>query len=118
MVAGGLLDLPNIILVGDLNFTISSSKIWGQKDRIDPLTSYFSHLISSNNLVDLCLSCPGPTWRNGRTVEEGISKIIDRFLSSALHIPSLAYYRSCASPSEVSDHYPICLEWGHRPVLL
>ena len=86
---GGLLALPNLLLAGDLNFTLSSSEIWGQKTRIDPLTSYFSQLISSNNLVDLCMNFPGPTWRNGQAGEEGVVRNIapstDRSCSSGLN---------------------------------
>ena len=31
LVAGGLLGLPNLLLARDLNFTISSSEVWGSK---------------------------------------------------------------------------------------
>ena len=41
MLVGGLLSLPNFLLAGDLNFTISSSEIWGSKARLDPLAPYF-----------------------------------------------------------------------------
>ena len=68
--AGGLLSLPNLILVGDLNFTLNASEIWGSKALLDPLGPYFSKLLSDHHLVDVAPSCAGPTWRNGRMGEE------------------------------------------------
>ena len=62
LVVGGLLRLPNLLLARDLNFTISSSEVWGSKARIDPLAPFFTQLISCNKLVDLSMNLPGPTW--------------------------------------------------------
>ena len=42
LVSGGLLGLPNLLLAGDLNFTLTSTEVWGLKARLDPLASYFS----------------------------------------------------------------------------
>ena len=78
--SSGLLSLPNLILAGDLNFTLNASEIWGSKAHLDPLGPFFSKLISDHHLVDVAPNCAGPTWRNGRMGEEGISKILDRFL--------------------------------------
>ena len=72
--SGGLLSLPNLILAGDLNLTLSASEIWGSKALSDPLSPYFSKLFSDHNLVDVAPPYAGPTWRNGRIGEEGISK--------------------------------------------
>ena len=112
LVSGGLLGLPNLILARDLNFTLSSAEVWGLKARLDPLALYFSQLISGNLLVDLSMDPCTPTWRNGRSRDEGICKRLDRFLVSESLLPSFSSYRSWAYPSDVSDHYPICLEWG------
>ena len=79
---GGLLSLPNLILAGDLNLTLNASEIWGSKAHPEPLGSFFSKLFSDHHLVDVALSCAGPTWRNGRIGEDGISKRLDRFLLS------------------------------------
>ena len=80
--SGGLLSLPNLILAGDLNITLSASEIWGSKALLDPLSPYFSKLFSDHNLVDVAPPCAGPTWRNGRIGEEGISKRLDHFMLS------------------------------------
>ena len=38
----GIFNHPNLIIVGDLNLTLSNADIWGQKYLINPLISYFS----------------------------------------------------------------------------
>ena len=67
MCDGGLLNLPNLILAQDLNFTLGANDIWGMKAQLDPLASFFSQLIKDHSFVDLAPACAGPTWRNGRT---------------------------------------------------
>ena len=54
----------------------------------------------------------GPTWRNGRAGSEGISKRLDRFLISSSLLPSLRLYKSWIKCVDLSDHFPICFEWG------
>ena len=62
--------------------------------------------------MDIAMNIPGPTWRNGRSGEAGISKRLGRFLLSESLLPCLSYYRTWDTPTDVSVHYPICLEWG------
>ena len=81
---------------------------------MDPLDPFFSQLISGKKLVDLAMNIPGPTWRNGRLGEAGICKRLDWFLLSKSLLPGLSFYRTWATPTDVSDHYPICLEWGSK----
>ena len=50
---GGILNIPNLVLGGDLNLTLNSSEIWGQKASPDPLTHHFLSLFKSVALVDL-----------------------------------------------------------------
>ena len=42
MIAGGILDLPNLILAGDLIFTLDDAEIWGKKAHLDPLVPFFT----------------------------------------------------------------------------
>ena len=47
--SGGLLSLPNLILVGDLNLTLNVSEIWGSKAQLNPLGPFsvsYSSIIS------------------------------------------------------------------------
>ena len=102
--------MPNLILAGDINFTITASEIWGDKSRLDHLCHYFSHFLNSSNLVDLAPQELGPTWRNGRPGSEGISKRIDIFLASIHLIPFLNDFKYWIHPSKFSDHFPVFLE--------
>ena len=86
----GLLDLPNLLLTGDLKFTLTFSEVWGSHARTDPLSSYFSQLLTSNSLVDLIQGSPSSNWRNGRPREEGISKRLDRLSLSNYLLPILS----------------------------
>ena len=79
---GVLFNLPNLLLAGDLNFTLSSFEIWGPKARPNPLSPFFSRLLTYNNLINLNVCSPSPTWRNGRIGEDGFSKRLDRLVIS------------------------------------
>ena len=111
MIDSGLLLLHNLILVGDLKFTLGANEIWGTKAHLNPLMPLFSQLIADHNLVDLAPPYAGPTWRNGRSGVDGISKRLDKFLLSAFVVPSMHRHRVWSTPSDISDHYPICMEW-------
>ena len=81
------------------------------------MASFFSQLISGNKLVDLSMYPSAPTWRNGRSGAADISKRLDMFLLSESLLLSFSFYRTWATPSDVSDHYPICLEWALKAAL-
>ena len=99
-------------MVGDLKFTIGADEIWGVNSHLDPLAHFFTHLIENNYLVDMAPTFAGPTWRNGRAGVNGISKRLDSFLISSSLIPFLHHHWMWSTPSDVSDHYLICLEWA------
>ena len=58
---GGILNIPNLVLEGDLNLTLNSLEIWGKKASPNPLTQHFLSLFDSVGLVDLAPQCTGPT---------------------------------------------------------
>jgi endonuclease/exonuclease/phosphatase family metal-dependent hydrolase len=80
--AGGLLDLENLIIVGDLNLTTTLGEIWGASATQDPLADFFTNLFSTHHLVDFAPDHLTPTWRNGRVGSDSIAKRLDRFLIS------------------------------------
>ena len=97
---------------GDLNLTMNTSETWGKGAVFDPLSSHFKHLFYSVGLTDISPPNSDPTWRNGWVGDDGISKRIDRFLMVSSLIPSLLLHRVWTLHSDISDHYPICLEWN------
>ena len=61
--------------------------------------------------MDVAPSCAGPTWRNGRIGEDGISKRLDHFLLSDQLVSSLPRYRVWAHRCGIYDHSPVLFEW-------
>jgi hypothetical protein len=48
-----LLKVDNLILGGDLNFSLGVAEVWGPNARPDHLSAMFSHLLSANGLLDV-----------------------------------------------------------------
>ena len=101
IVHSGLLNDPSLILAGDLNLTLSSTKIWGSINVVDPLANYFRENFENAKLFDVVPSVMVPTWSNGRIGNASIAKRIDRFLmSEGLH-DIMGRFRSWAIPTWV-----------------
>jgi hypothetical protein len=62
----GHLDHQNLILVGDLNFTVDVGEAWGEKAHLDPLSTFVKGIFNDSGLVDVAPDVLVPTWRNGR----------------------------------------------------
>ena len=62
-------------------------------------------------MVDLAPVFVGPTWRNGRSGAECISKRLDRFLAYELLVHIFSRYRTCTLPLVILDQFLVCLEW-------
>jgi hypothetical protein len=43
----------DVIVGGDLNFSLGASEFWGPRATPDPLTDYFTHLLDLHGLLDL-----------------------------------------------------------------
>ena len=52
---------PNLIVGGDLNFSLGASESWGPSARVDHLTEYFTNKLAGSRLVDSTLIKPRPT---------------------------------------------------------
>jgi hypothetical protein len=76
----GMLAHKNMIVAGDLNFKVSVGEVWGASTQLDQLAGYFKEFFQDNRLVDIILDVLAPTWRNGRSGAESISKRLDRFI--------------------------------------
>jgi hypothetical protein len=103
----GILSASNIILGGDLNFTLSIREVWGAHPRRNPLEGFFAHLIEEAHLVDFEPPNLTPTWRNGRKGEDGVTKFLDRYLifESLLNYPWLIKSRVASGVSLIIYRY-------------
>ena len=74
------LENEDLILGGDLNFSLGEAESWGPIAHPDNQAGFFSHLMASNGLIDVAPLKMLPTWKNMRTGEARVTKILDRFL--------------------------------------
>jgi hypothetical protein len=69
-----LLKSKNLIIGGDLNFSLGEVESWGPSAHPDPQTTFFSHLLASNGFIDITPVKLLPTWRNLRVGEAQVEK--------------------------------------------
>jgi hypothetical protein len=77
---------------------------------IDPLASFFNHIINEAGLVDISPTSLKPTWRNGRCGDFRISKRIDRFLVDDNLLSKIGRACSWTINSNIYDHNPIVMQ--------
>jgi hypothetical protein len=106
----GILEAENLIIVGDLNITLSAEEVWGSTNFSVSLADHLKALFQSKNLVDICPDRLVPTWRNGRQGSQAIAKRLDRCLLSDSLLISKEFYRSWVEYLFISDHAPIIFQ--------
>jgi hypothetical protein len=57
----GILDFKNLILAGDLNFTIGVNEVWGASSHLDKMANFFKDLLLTHHLIDLAPTAPTST---------------------------------------------------------
>jgi hypothetical protein len=75
-------NLQDIILGGDLNFSVGRVEVWGQVAKVDPLSDYFIQKLEDKGLIDVEPIKLRPTWWNKQVGVDMIAKRIDKFLIS------------------------------------
>lgn len=70
----------NIIIGGDLKFSIGFSESWGSSAQIDPLSDTMGKILEQALLADIPMTRPLPTWRNKRVGEAALARRVDIFL--------------------------------------
>lgn len=106
----GLMNLHDLIIAGDLNFTYQASEIWGTSAKMDDLGEYFSQLLLETDFVDVLPHKLSPTWTNGRFGREGVHKHLDRFLVKLDLLTYFQKHRTWVHNDKFSDHWPIVLQ--------
>ena len=78
----GFLNLPNLILEGDMNFTWFIDEFWGAGRPCDPLADFFLTFFGDAKLQDIAPMIISSTWSNGRDRTLSIAKQLDIFFMS------------------------------------
>lgn len=68
--------------MGDLNFSISSWKIWCHSTRPHPFSYFISRIILDASIIDHQPIPLGATWCNGSGGTYGVAERLDMFLIS------------------------------------
>jgi hypothetical protein len=83
----------DLIIGGDLNFTISKEEVLGSVAREDKLALFFRDQIECHGLIEIEPILIRPTWINNKKGEDGISKFIVLFLASLDLLDNVKLYR-------------------------
>jgi hypothetical protein len=110
LASSGLLDIPNLILGGDLNITLNADEHWGGNCSTVQMLLFYKGLFASKNLIDVLPCKIVPTWRNGRSGMEAIARRLDRFLISDSFISNTGYPSTWVEYPYFSDHAPVFLK--------
>jgi hypothetical protein len=73
---------PLLVAEHDLNFTLSLREVWGVHPMEEKKSDFFLCFLEKERLVDIEPVKLSPTWRNFRTGDEEVAKILDLFLVS------------------------------------
>jgi len=104
------LNSENIILGGDLNFSLREVESWGPRDRLDPLTYIFNHILRRMKLIDIPHIRLCSSWRNERVVEDRIKKPLDHFLAFENLVEVCSQINKWVGSGEILDHSLIFME--------
>ena len=102
--------LNNLIIGGDLNFSLGYEESWGFQAPVDQLTESMEALLNQHYLIDVPMIKPLPTWRNRRVGEAALARRLDRFLIKVPLLQKLSRYRKWVGSGGIFDHSPIFLK--------
>jgi hypothetical protein len=102
--------IENIILVGDLNVTLSQGEKKGGTIVRDPIREWVEDIILDWELEDIKPSRGKYTWSNKRNGPGHIAARLDRFLVQSSFLLLGLNVESKILPFSASDHKPILLE--------
>eukprot|EP00253_Pinus_taeda_P002123 PITA_02123 len=105
-----LTNMAQVIIGGDLNYSIGYGESWGSQAQIDPLSDFFKDIMDQHHLADIPMNKPLPTWRNRRVGDAALARRLDRFLIKIPLLQRLTRYRQWVGSWGKFDHSPIFLE--------
>lgn len=100
----------DIIIGGDLNFSLGMAEFLGHRAQSDALTNYFEKLLDDHDLLSLNSTCKMPPWRNRQIGEHALARHLDRFLIRPNLLNRLGRIRHWVGMGGYSDHSPIFLD--------
>lgn len=103
---------PDLIVGGDLNFSLGEAEIWGESAQVDELIDYFRQALIRVGVSDIPTPKPLPTWRNRRVGVRYIPKHLDRFLVADPLVNSMENIRQWVKNYGDSDHNLVMLEFA------
>jgi exonuclease III len=106
----GILSIPYLIAGGDLNLIFSAEENWGGSFVPGATEDFFRNIFASNKLTDILPAQLAPTWRNGRSGIDAISRRLDRFFVAEEYLSSSDLPASWVDHPFFSDHAPIYLQ--------
>ena len=80
LLSAKILQSDNIILGGDLNFSLGFRDSWRSAAQFDPITDYMTNLLEQTNFMDIPMQRYLPTWRNRRVGDVALARRLDRFI--------------------------------------
>eukprot|EP00253_Pinus_taeda_P031439 PITA_31439 len=88
-----LMNAENLILGGDLNFSLGFRESWGSTAQADSITDFMRSLLEQHDLIDIPMHHPLPTWRNRRIGPAALARRLDRFLMKGSLVRHLHHYK-------------------------
>eukprot|EP00253_Pinus_taeda_P011273 PITA_11273 len=105
-----LFQADNIILGGDLNFSLGFSESWKHLSQVDSLTDTMTSLLEDHKWVDIPSARLQYTWSNNRSGEQSLARRLDRFLIKEPLYKNFPRIRQWVGSGGIFDHRPIFLE--------
>lgn len=105
-----ILQADNIILGGDLNFSLGYCESWDHSAQVDNLSDTISTLLKEHQWVDIPSARVQYTWSNNRSGDHILARRLDRFLIKEAFLNSHPRTRQWVGTRGMSDHRPIFLE--------
>eukprot|EP00253_Pinus_taeda_P032607 PITA_32607 len=105
-----IFNADNILLGGDLNFSLGFCESWGHHAQIDPLTESLTSLLEDHNWIDIPSARLQYAWTNNRNGEQSLARRLDQFLVKEPLYSVLTRSRQWVGSGGISDHRPIYFE--------